>query len=934
MAHQPKAYKKFVATAATATLVATAIVPVASAATASDFTDVNSNYKDAVTYLVEQGITNGKTATTFGTTENITRGDAAVFIARALKLDVDNAKDQGFTDLNNRVKNAVNAIVEAKIAGGKSDTKFDPDANITRQEMAKMLANAYDLTAKENANFKDVNSNWIGYVSALKEAGITLGKTETTFAPTANLTRGEFALFMYRAEGSPAVGVVALSSVKASSAKTITVKFNKAVDTTKAKIEVSRGTVKPSVKEVKFSDDKKSATIEFTTAMAAGEYTVSVTGLTEAALTGKVTVEAEKLTKINFLSDVAVIVGDDITTRVTAENQYGEDVTSKLTAGNISATTSKGTSVSIDKDGNLKVVGSAGLFKVDDKVVVTVVDSSTGVSATKTLTVAQAAKVESITFGEIKTDDAELAKKQLNVANMDANASKYYIPVTIKDQYGNTLKAAELAGVTAISSNSNIVKLKTGAGAPFKDTKNGLVIELEKPTSATYGTAVITVVSAGTGKTANTSITVKENSKLDVVTLEAPASALKLTKASELPVSIINTYGDEVALKDVTVGGTSTALTLDTNTTINAIGATLKVEQDYVNKKAVLKLTPTAKNITLTVVTATGKSQVLSLTATDAPVVSGIKGLDEDFAALLANDGSLTTNLKGAVEFVDQYGEVIAAPTFDETDAANALDFTIKEKDATNTVTGLANGVITSSTTAGSESYEVVLKNAAGDVLDTLDVTVSVVDKDKLTAFGVEDLNKFYTGATSAAHNQQVEIYGLQNGKRVVVNQNMLKDVSASAGLVIGSDGAFTAALKNTDGKDVASTLTVLVANKDNTYTITKDVVYSSAAPVATSVVAKYNGVTITGGVKQVPYTELNKNVVDGTSKLQFTAKDQYGVARTTGFTVVETNNSATGTVASNGDGSGFVAGDAGESLQLNVRIDGVSQAVRIIVGE
>ncbi|WP_262174275.1 S-layer homology domain-containing protein [Saccharococcus sp. Marseille-Q5394] len=198
MAHQPKAYKKFVASAATATLVATAIVPVASAAT--DFKDVSKTYEKEVNYLVENGIAKGTTETTFGTNSNISRGDAAVMIANALKLDTTSAPDAGFQDVNARVAGAVNAIVEAKIASGKTATAFAPADYITRQEMAKMLANAYKLTAKENANFKDVNSNWIGYVSALKEAGITLGKTDTTFAPTDNLTRGEFALFIYRAE--------------------------------------------------------------------------------------------------------------------------------------------------------------------------------------------------------------------------------------------------------------------------------------------------------------------------------------------------------------------------------------------------------------------------------------------------------------------------------------------------------------------------------------------------------------------------------------------------------------------------------------------------------------------------------------------------------------------------------------------------------------
>jgi len=201
MAYQPKSYKKFVATAATATLVATAVAPTALAA---DFTDVSSNYKVAVDYLVDQGIAQGLTETTFGVTSPIKRGDAAVMIAKALGLDTVNAPDQGFTDLNDRVAGAVNAIVEAEIASGKTETTFAPDLYITRQEMAKVIANAYGLTGENTENtFSDVNDNWDEYVDALVEAGITKGYEDGTFGATDDVTRGQFALFIYRAEGQP-----------------------------------------------------------------------------------------------------------------------------------------------------------------------------------------------------------------------------------------------------------------------------------------------------------------------------------------------------------------------------------------------------------------------------------------------------------------------------------------------------------------------------------------------------------------------------------------------------------------------------------------------------------------------------------------------------------------------------------------------------------
>ena len=156
MAYQPKSYKKFVATAATATLVASAIVPTALAA--ASFTDVSSNYKVAVDYLVEKGITEGISDTKFGTDAPIKRGDAAIFIAKALKLDTVNAPNKDFTDVNARVAGAVNAIVHAEIASGKSESKFAPDDYITRAEMAKILVNAYKLKAGRGFTVKIFSS--------------------------------------------------------------------------------------------------------------------------------------------------------------------------------------------------------------------------------------------------------------------------------------------------------------------------------------------------------------------------------------------------------------------------------------------------------------------------------------------------------------------------------------------------------------------------------------------------------------------------------------------------------------------------------------------------------------------------------------------------------------------------------------------------------
>jgi S-layer homology domain len=226
MAYQPKSYRKFVATTATAAMVASAVAPVVSAAS---FTDVAPQYKDAIDFLVSTGATNGKTPTKFGVYDEITRLDAAVILAKVLKLDVDNAKDAGFTDVPKDRAKYVNALVDAGILDGKEDGKFGAYENLTRVQMAKIIANAYNLKGDDvKLPFTDVNDTWAPFVKALYKNGVTKGKTETKFGAYENITRGDFARFVYRAHNvTVAPQVVEVSAINGT---TLQIKFNKAVN--------------------------------------------------------------------------------------------------------------------------------------------------------------------------------------------------------------------------------------------------------------------------------------------------------------------------------------------------------------------------------------------------------------------------------------------------------------------------------------------------------------------------------------------------------------------------------------------------------------------------------------------------------------------------------------------------------------------------------
>ena len=168
-------------------------------ANAKTFPDVEGEYQAAVDFLVTKGI-QGKLDGTFGTQEPITRQDAAIFVAKALNLDTVNAPQAGFTDVNPRAVGAVNALKAKGITKGKTATTFGGGDLITRGELAKWIAVAFDLEAGNDENpFTDVEGHYVDAVKALVENEVTLGKTATTFGTKENATRGQFALFVYRA---------------------------------------------------------------------------------------------------------------------------------------------------------------------------------------------------------------------------------------------------------------------------------------------------------------------------------------------------------------------------------------------------------------------------------------------------------------------------------------------------------------------------------------------------------------------------------------------------------------------------------------------------------------------------------------------------------------------------------------------------------------
>jgi hypothetical protein len=204
MPHQPNLHRKYAAGAVSAALVGLSF---SSTVNALGFLDLEGNaHKEAILSLADQGIVAGYSDGTFRPFERITRGDAAVIVARTLGLlDGKNIPSIPFTDLhtvNTTTQEAIAKLADRGIISGFTQESFRPLDTITRAQMAKYIVAAFALPlTNAETDFPDVNPNsgLAVYVAALANAGITVGKNDGTFGFHDPLFRGDFAAMIYRA---------------------------------------------------------------------------------------------------------------------------------------------------------------------------------------------------------------------------------------------------------------------------------------------------------------------------------------------------------------------------------------------------------------------------------------------------------------------------------------------------------------------------------------------------------------------------------------------------------------------------------------------------------------------------------------------------------------------------------------------------------------
>lgn len=171
---------------------------------AAGFSDVQSTHPFAqhMRFLYDKEIIRGFENNRFAPDNDVTRGDAALMIARTLNLKTDK-RDTVFSDVTSQsaASGAIQSASEAGIINGYTNGTFRPNEVVTRGQMASFLARAFKLKKEEALSFHDVPISSSSYSDIRKVIafGVTEGYSDGRFQPAKPLTRAQFSAFLARA---------------------------------------------------------------------------------------------------------------------------------------------------------------------------------------------------------------------------------------------------------------------------------------------------------------------------------------------------------------------------------------------------------------------------------------------------------------------------------------------------------------------------------------------------------------------------------------------------------------------------------------------------------------------------------------------------------------------------------------------------------------
>ena len=845
----------------------------------ADWTDADSIPawgRKYAAYAIKNSITVGLSSTEkiFGALNPISGTSFLVFVMKS---------GMGYADVT--TANVIDAAVNAGILTAGQAATFGAKEALIRDDAAGILFGAF--TTGVNADG-----------TSLLDAYIASGATTAADAAAA---------------GFVSSAALAVESIAATSAKTFTVKFNKAVtDDDKVTFSVKRLSSAVTVTTT-WNEAKTEATLTGASNFAESTFTVAVLKDGVEIASENITITAQRVGKIEFTSDTVAVTVADKTGYVTFRvyDQYGNDITNTSMGNSLTAqvgvdtTTASGASLTI-KNGLMTIKGATPDLITVQSLSVVLYDSSVGVTATASLPISTAVGTLS-NFVLGSTENLKLVEGD--------TTSVFYLPYVATDMAGNETKDYALVSGGLIDADQGtdevdlVVSLNNKVSAKVvKDPSNSKVAAIEVKYIGASSDLVmdmpitITAMTYG-GKTSVVDATLVKSKAVESLILLAPAETVAVGERPEIPFEAYDQNGNRItSYSDISAG-------------VKPVNEGFEiVEKADGSAKFVMKATTGKGMVSLSAtLTKSGKiSNILNINVQDKAKPASIIFATNDFVAAMEQKAVQAIKIgnggKDNVTVYDQYDRKISnddLKTFLTTDYA--IKLTVTGNVTTNAIT-VSNTLAPINVTAadiggGSGKIEFVLEKL-GDKkeLDSASTGITVIATKDISNYTVNTADTaIYTavdrattaGAITAQKGEysfNAKVYGTTSaGTKVLLADKPIVAASVSNGddfLVtsITTDSAFNAVKVTAKGLDnnrseASTDLIITVAHNNVVKPLKVAIKSSTTGPVANDI--KLEGFDGDGLVKASNGTykiqKYDSNGAKTGSPFYFFIKDSYG---------------------------------------------------------
>ncbi len=174
------------------------------------FDDIDKQdwYHDATQYVIDEKIFNGMSDTEFGPNIKITRGMLVTVLYRLSNSKTSKKSTFDDVDENAYYSNAIYWATNKEIVNGIGNNKFAPDEEITREDLATIIARYIDKMKVKISNNKNAKTDFEDideiseyakeHVETVAKKGLMQGKNDNYFDPKGKATRAEVATILMK----------------------------------------------------------------------------------------------------------------------------------------------------------------------------------------------------------------------------------------------------------------------------------------------------------------------------------------------------------------------------------------------------------------------------------------------------------------------------------------------------------------------------------------------------------------------------------------------------------------------------------------------------------------------------------------------------------------------------------------------------------------